>query len=148
MQLPPRHIVFKHTAQNSLLDYLLSEVTQDLINAIKQKKENKQLQKTSINDDITQLMKLIKKTRAQSESELINYFYTNSVFTEIYTKRTFGLNFKKALQLEMQSTLDTPILILAKEYNDYLNLCLLPRERASLMKKWCSFQNIDKREFI
>ena len=47
MQLPPRHIVFKHTAPNSLLDYLLSEVTQDLINAIKQQQQQQKM-KTKI----------------------------------------------------------------------------------------------------
>lgn len=64
-------------------------------------------------------MKLIRKTRSQSESELLNYFYTNPEFREIYTKRQFSINFKKALQLEMQASLDIPILQLPKDYTDY-----------------------------
>lgn len=148
MQVPPRHIIFKNTLPNSLLDYILSEVTQDLINSIKQKKELKLQQKKGINDDIAQLMKLIKQTRAQSESELVNYFYSDPDFREIYTKRTFSLNFKKALQLEMQSCLDTPILVLAKEFVDHKNICLTPKESVNLVMKWCRYQKIDMRNFI
>lgn len=38
MPLPPRHIIFKNSLPNSLLDYIPSEVTPELINSIKQKK--------------------------------------------------------------------------------------------------------------
>lgn len=93
-------------------------------------------------------MKLIKQTRAQSESELISYFYTDPSFREIYTKRQFSLKFQKALQLEMQACLDTPILIPAKDYTDHQNLCLTPKESVSLIKQWCKFQKIDHRNFI
>lgn len=126
MQIPPRHVIFKNTHPVSLLDFLLSEVTPDLIESIKQKRFLKLQQKTTINEDILQLMKLIKQTRTQSESELINYFYTDPSFREIYTKRQFTLKFKKALQLEMQACLDTPIFILSREFCDHQNVCLTP----------------------
>lgn len=38
MQIPPRHIIFKNTLSESLLDFLLSEVTTELIESIKQNK--------------------------------------------------------------------------------------------------------------
>lgn len=93
-------------------------------------------------------MKLIKRTRAQSESELISYFNTDPSVREIYAKRQFTLNFKKALQLEMQACLDTPILILAKEFSDHQNVCLTPKECVHLIQSWCKFQKIDPRNFI
>ena len=40
-----------------------------------------------------------------------------------------------------------PYLNSSKEYNDYLNLCLCPKESVSLMKAWCTLQNIDKHKF-
>lgn len=106
------------------------------------------IQKTSINDDITEIMKWIKKTRSQSESELINYFYTNPQFCEIYIKRTLTLNFNKALQLEMKASLDTPILKLTRDFNDYQINCLTPRESDSLIKRCCKFQNINIKFFL
>lgn len=148
MQIPPRHIIFKNTNLNSVLDYLLSEVTPQLIQSIKEKRENRFIQKTSINNDISEIMKWLKKTRSQSESELVNYFYQNPQFREIYTKRTFSLNFKKALQLEMQSCLDTPILQLSKDFNDHQNSCLCPLDSFQLVKKWCKFQNIIIRNYL
>ena len=80
-------------------------------------------------------MKSIKKFRPHSESELVNYFNTNYQFKEIYNKRKFSLNFKKTLKLEMQSCLDTVILILTKEYFDYLNSCFSPKQSTALMKE-------------
>lgn len=149
MQLPPRHIIFKNSLFNSLLDYLLLELTPELINSIKQIKLLKLQQKNGINEDITQLyLKLIKQTRSQSESELVNYFYTDPEFRKIYTKRTFSLNFKKALQLEMQSCFDTLILILSRDFVDHQNLCLTPKESVPLIMKWCRYQKIDLRNFI
>ena len=66
--IPPRHIIFKHIAANSLLDFFLSEVTQDLINTMKQKQKIKFLQKTSISDDITNIqMKFIKKKSQETK---------------------------------------------------------------------------------
>lgn len=40
MQIPPRHIIFKNKNESSILDYLLSEVTPELIQSLKEKKRN------------------------------------------------------------------------------------------------------------
>lgn len=61
MQIPPRQIIFKNSLLNSVLDYLLSEVTSQLIQSIKEKRESKFIHKSSINDDISEIMKWIKK---------------------------------------------------------------------------------------
>lgn len=61
MQIPPKQKIFENTTLNSLLDYLLSEVTLQLIQSIKEKRESRFVQKTSINNDRSEIMKWIKK---------------------------------------------------------------------------------------
>lgn len=72
MQLPPpRHIILKHAHPHTMLNYLLNEVTQELIDHLAAKKLNKFGPKNN-NTDISEIMTLIRETWAQSESELTN----------------------------------------------------------------------------
>lgn len=66
MRIPPCHVIFKNTSQNSILDYLLSEVTPQLIQSITEKREKRFIQKTTINNNISKIMKWKRKTRSQS----------------------------------------------------------------------------------
>lgn len=48
----------------------------------------------------------------------------------------------------MQSCLDTPILLLSKDFSDHQNSCLNPQDSFQLIKSWCKFQNIIIRYFF
>ncbi|GBN35141.1 hypothetical protein AVEN_2314-1 [Araneus ventricosus] len=149
MQVPPRHIILKNIKDDSLLDYLLDEVTPQLIETIKDKREErnqKVQQKTNTAEDISTIMTLIRRKTAQSEAQLIS-LYNKSEFLDDFTKRTFSVNFKKALELEMQSCLDRSILKLIHDYQDLKNDCLTPEESADIISQWCLFQTTDAHQF-
>lgn len=75
MQIQPLHILLQNThTEHSLLNFLVSEATSELIESIKQKKLLKLQQETSINEDIIQLMKLLRKQERRVNRNLLTIF--------------------------------------------------------------------------
>lgn len=149
MQLPPRKIVYRNM-RNDESDLLCLEasVTDELREEVKNRKSARIQVKKEGSQDIMKLKDWISQTGAQSESELLNYFHNDSDFEQIYCKRTFSMNFKKALNFSIQATLDTDIRDLCINYKDNKNLCMSPNESATVMENWLRFQNIDPQRFV
>lgn len=144
MQLPPRKIVFRHERDNtSDLALLQSQVTPELISQVKERKLNRMSVKKEGSQDIMVIKDLILKSGAQSEAELLNEYHDNTVFENLYCKRTFTTNFKKSLNFAIQSVLDKNYLDLTRDFEDKKNQCMSPKRSADLMEEWCKFQGID-----
>lgn len=149
MAIPPRREVYNNIRnEESDLPCLQAQVTEELILQVSQRKADRVAAKKEGNMDIMYIKDLILRTNAQSESELLNYYHNDERFENIYCKRTFSTNFKKALNFAIQSTLDKPIRDLASEYIDMKGECMTPTKSANIMEKWCAFQNIEKKQFI
>nr|QVW56852.1 MAG: nonstructural protein [Emberiza spodocephala parvoviridae sp.] len=149
IQVPPRRIVFRNYEDSkSDLSFLETQITDELLLEVSKRKEQRINNRLSGNNDIMYIKDLILKSNAQSESELVNLYHSDPNFENIYCKRTFSTNFKKALTFAIQVTLDSPIRDLCINYSDKLNECMQPRNSARLMELWCEFQGIDPQQFV
>lgn len=100
MQVPPRHIILKNYLPHTQMEKFLDRVTPELIAHVAEKRaarHSKKRKNTNI-DDIMGIKKLISDNQAQSESELVSN-YKNPDFLEVFCKRSYAVNFKKALEL-------------------------------------------------
>lgn len=147
MQIPPKSIIWRNDRGDSSLPLLEDEVTPQLIEQVRARKLERSKFNTEKSGDVMKIIEMIKQSNSQSESELMNVFHDNSQFTDIYCKRTFTQNFKKALSLVRQSTLDKHYFELALEFKDLKKECLTPIRSANLMERWCKHQGIDARQF-
>ncbi|GBO16608.1 hypothetical protein AVEN_50382-1 [Araneus ventricosus] len=151
LHIPPRQIVFENELPNSDIRCLQAQVTPELIEEVKARRENKTKVKIESSGDIMQLKEWIILTRCFSPTELLNEMYKRpslkKEFEIIYCKRTYDSNFKKALNFAVQETLDKFYLDLCAEYVDEKNECMSPCASADVVEKWCKFQRIDPGEF-
>lgn len=149
MQLPPKSIVYRNLRNDdSDLPCLEVQITPELLNDVKNRKDTRVQAKKEGSQDIMKLKDWIMETGAQSESELLNYFHDNNDFETIYCKRTFNINFKKALSFAIQSTLDTDIRDLCINFKDKKKLCMSPQKSADLMDDWLKWQGLDPQLFV
>lgn len=148
MQIPPRKIVYTNErSTDSDLTMLLAQVTPELIEEVKARKTARKEAKQESGRDIMYLKNLILKSNAQSEAELLEYYHNDNNFENVYCKRTFSQNFKKALSFAIQETLHIPIRDLCCNFEDKKNQCMPAVKSANLMEKWCHFQGIDPGQF-
>lgn len=149
MQIPPRRICYRNFRdENSDLPLIFDQVTDELLLSVAQRKDDRVNAKKEGSNDIMYIKDLILKSNAQSESELVNLFHDDSHFEQVYCKRTFTTNFKKALTFAIQQCLDTPIRTLCCDFKDQHAECLQPSTSAELMEKWFRFQGICPQTFV
>lgn len=148
IMVPPRHIVFRQHPDWSTLPMLEDDVTPELIQEVKERKEKRFETKMESGKDISNLKDLIVKTSAQTEAELIELMHSDSKFQEMYYKRTWQNNFKKALTIAQMQVKDTPFYELAESFQDTKGQCISVKESTELLKDWCKFQNIDPTQFL
>lgn len=149
MQMPPRRIIHRNLRNDeSDLPLLEAQVTPELISEVRERKNQRISAKKQGSNDIQYLRKLIMECNAQSESELLNFYHTDPKFEDVYCKRTYSQNFRKAQSFCHQSVLDMPIRDLCNNFKDVRNECLTPKASFKIMQKWCEFQGIDPLEFV
>lgn len=149
MQIPPKQIVYRNeVGESAALHFLADEVTPKLIQEVKERREGRDNKAKEASGDIQVLVRYIQTSGAQSEAELVNQFHREKKFEDIYCKRTFTSNFKKALQLAIQKTLDLDLYDLVTSFVDKKNECLTPRQSFNIVVKWCDFQKIKPKKFI
>lgn len=148
MQLPPREMIFRNERnENSDLSLLESQVTDDLVQQVRERKQSRINAKREGNNDIMIIKDLILKSGAQSEAELLTEYHADPTFETLYCKRTFSTNFKKALNFAIQTTLDKEYLELCAAYQDKKGQCMTPYRSANLMEQWLKYQQIDPKKF-
>lgn len=147
MQLPPKQIVFINELPGSDLTMLQVQVTPEVIETVALNRKKRFDNKRESSSDIMYLKDLILESKAQSETELITDYHNDKIFENIFCKRTFSTNFKKAMSFANIVVLHKDYLDLAAEYIDRKNECMTPHESAELMLRWCEYQNIKPSKF-
>lgn len=147
MQVPPRKIIFRAERPGAKLCEIECAVDDDLIQQVAERKQERIQKKLEGVKDIMVLKDMIIKSRCRSEAEMINVFHNDKQFEDLYCKRTFSINFRKALSLANQTVLDMAYLDLTREFDDVNRECMTPYRSADLMMEWFKFQNIDPRQF-
>lgn len=148
MQIPPKTIVYKNERNdNSDLCMLEAQITPELIAEVKERKSKRIEFKREGSNDIMQIKDLIIRSGAQSEAELLNCYHNDPIFENLYCKRTFSTNFKKALNFAIQTTLDKDYRDLCRDFDDKNNECMSRKRSADLIEKWCAFQGICVKQF-
>lgn len=149
MQIPPRKIVFESILNDaSDLPILSAQITPELIEQVKQRKQTRTETKKKEGRDIQNIKELILKHGVQSENELLDVMKDNLEFEDMYCKRTFNLNFQKALAMAQLEYHYKDIISCCQDYHDQKDLCMTPQRSVAIMERWLEHQNIDKREFV
>ncbi|KAF8789571.1 hypothetical protein HNY73_007501 [Argiope bruennichi] len=144
LHLPPRKIIYENQLDNSDFACLFSQITPELIEEVKERKLKRINDKREGSNDIMKIKEFIVLTKCFSATELLNEMCKKpqfkNEFENIYCKRTYDGNFKKALNFAVQETLDKYYLDLAAEYVDDKNECMSPYHSADIMDKWLKLQ--------
>lgn len=149
MEIPPRKKVYTNCRNSeSDLPLLEAQITEELLNEVTQRKAERINSKKEGSRDIMYLKDLITQSGVQSESELISLYHNDPIFENVFCKRTFSTNFKKAYMFAIQSTLDTPFRDLCVNFKDLKHECLSANRSVEIMEQWCDHQCIDKQQFI
>lgn len=149
MAIPPRKQIYVNCRdENSDLDCLLAQVTPEMVEEAAKKKKERTTWKQEGCKDVMYLKDLILKTGVATENQLVPLYSDCDRFISVYCKRTFQMNFQKALAFAHLQTTDMSIRDLSINWEDKFNQCMSPQESALLIERWCSFQNIDPQQFI
>ncbi|GFY56903.1 hypothetical protein TNIN_354231 [Trichonephila inaurata madagascariensis] len=112
LKLEPRKLIFINALEGSDLTCIFSQVTDELLEQVRQRKLQRIEKKHEGGQDIMKIKDWILIFNAQSETELVNAIYPNpqyrDEFEHIYCKQSFSRNFKKALTFAIQVVLDKP----------------------------------------